>query len=184
MSSTEGDGGDTAGFPREPGMVSFVSLFWPTLKSQQQTAHFVWESLTQKAKNAFLPSTDAAERGKITARAHHVKYLRNVSLSWCHTFGSSADTLKRLLEALWGLVQPLPGGVQSKGNSCAQAHHNRGLDLALYPLGLQAPMKTFHLWPRDFVWMQNIKIWMCKLFSCVEKDIITHPAFSICSLQL
>lgn len=153
-SSRGEDDGDTAGFPREPGMVFFfISLFWPSLKSQQETVQLVWESLTHKPKSALLPSTDAAEKGKIIARTHHVKLPQGcVSEVVAHLWVQCRHTWK----GFWSLR--LCGGQSSlwheesraKAIPTSQAHHNRGLgDLALYPLGLPDPMKT--LWPKDFV---------------------------------
>lgn len=55
-------------------------------------------------------------------------YLRDVSLSWCHTFGSSADTPEKDFGA-WGPVESGPAqewGVQGKGNSCISSTSQRG----------------------------------------------------------
>lgn len=55
------------------GHLWFVSVFLPSLKPQQWTVQLVWEPLTRKPTNTLLSSTDAAEKGKITARADFPK---------------------------------------------------------------------------------------------------------------
>lgn len=146
-SSREGDGGGTAGSPKEPGMgTSFVSLFWPSLEWQEQTVQLVRESLTHKPKNASLYwcCWEKQDYSRSTA----CKATSGMCLSWCHTSGTAQTHLKRFLEpeALWGPVQ-----LMAKAIPASQAHHKQGLDLALYTLGLQAPMKTFHMCPKDFL---------------------------------
>lgn len=113
----------------------FVSLFWASLKSQQQSVQLVWDPLTHKPKNALLPSTDAAEKGKIIARAHHVKLPQGcVSELVAHLWLQRRHPWKGFwsLGLCGGWSSPWHEEWRAKAIPASQAHHNGGLDLTLY----------------------------------------------------
>lgn len=125
-------------------MVSF-SISILTKSKITVTVQLVWETLTHKPANALLPSTDAAEKGKIIARAHHVKLSQKcVSELVSHLWLQCRHTWKGFwsLRLCGGQPSPWHEECRAKAIPASRTHHNRGLDLALNLLGTPSSCKN------------------------------------------